>query len=68
MINLKNIFKSVVYTEYKDKVMTVRYSDGSEVKYSGECTVWHKLPHMKRCGVLTETWLCNLWKYCTKND
>ncbi len=53
----------IVSAEYKDGVMKVVWEDGSSAAYKGSCTVWHKMPYMRRCGTATEGWLCDLWKY-----
>jgi hypothetical protein len=69
---LINVIKNIYYifvsnpvtcAEYKDGIMTVNYKRGQVEQYKGSCTVWRKLPSMKRCGTLTESWLLDLWKY-----
>lgn len=56
----------IVSAEYIGRTMTVKYERGQIKQYEGSCTVWHKLPHMKRCGTATESWLCDLWEYNKK--
>lgn len=51
---------------YKDGVMIITYRDGKVEKYEGSATVWYELPLMKRCDSLTESMLCDLWKYNQK--
>jgi hypothetical protein len=53
----------IVSADYKDGVMTIEYENQKVEQYSGDCTVWYKMPYMKRCGTSTESWLCELWKY-----
>jgi hypothetical protein len=59
------IFPRIISAEYNgaNEIMTIKYSDGDIEKYSGNCTVWHKLPYMKRCDSDIERWLCDLWSY-----
>ena len=45
------------------KVMTITHSDGNVNQYKGSCTVWYKLPYMKRCGTSTEYRLCEIIEY-----
>lgn len=49
--------------EYKDEVMTLTYSDKSQVQYKGSSTVWHKMPLMKRCHTSTEQLLSEIYTY-----
>lgn len=53
----------VIYAEYKDKIMTVKYKSGKIEKYEGRSTVWYSLPSMSRPGTLAESWLSGLYKY-----
>lgn len=45
------------------RIMTVTYSDGSQNKYKGDCTIWHELPMMTRCSIWKEAELCSYWQY-----
>jgi hypothetical protein len=64
---LKYFFSNpVIFAEYKQGIMTVNYKDGKVDQFQGDCTVWYKLPYMKRCGTLKEGFLCELWKYNKK--
>lgn len=56
--------KHVIRTNYdkKEELMTVTYSDGTIKQYSGECTVWYKLPDYKRCGTSKEYELTQYWE------
>ena len=65
-LRLYFVSNRVISAEYKGGVMTVKYEQGQQEQYEGSCTVWHKLPYMKRCGTLKEGWLCDLWKYNKK--
>lgn len=47
---------------YYDKVMTIHYNNGETEEYNGSCTVWYKMPNMKRCSTLKEEWLCGIYK------
>jgi len=49
------------------QILTVKFKDGGETKYKGQCTVWHELPRMKRCGTFEESDLHKLWEYCTQH-
>ena len=53
----------VVLKNYTDGVMTIQYESGRVDKYKGKWTIWHKLPNMKRCGTMKESWLCDLWMH-----
>ncbi len=59
------LFKShcIVSATYEDGIMKVCWSDGSKGEYKGECTVWHRLPSMRRPGTLMESELCRLQDY-----
>lgn len=39
----------------------VGYSDGSERRFWGDCTVWHEEPAGLRPGTLMEGWLYTRW-------
>lgn len=62
---IKNLLgiKTIIFANYEKSIMTVHYDDGSFDKYHGECTVWHKLPLMERCGTYKESELCDIWQY-----
>ena len=49
--------------DYKDGILTVKYSDKSVSQYKGSCTVWHELPYMTRCNTPKERLLCDIWQY-----
>jgi hypothetical protein len=53
----------VVKATYEDRVMTIEYSNGKTEQYHGDCTVWHKMPMMKRCTTSRESWLLEIWTY-----
>ncbi len=56
------ILSEANYDKEKE-VLTLTFSDGSEEQYKGDCTVWHKIPLMKRCSTLKECELVDIWKY-----
>jgi len=56
------LFPKLIKVSYNRNIMTLIYSNGKTEQYEGSCTVWHKLPSYKRCGTLTESWLCDLWQ------
>ena len=60
------VSNTIVSAEYIDDIMVVKYKRGNIEHYNGSCTVWHKLPFMKRCNSSTESWLCDLWTYNRK--
>ena len=62
---IKKLFAGdpVTKAKYESGIMTVTYESGKVEKYSGSCTVWHKLPYMKRVRAMGEGWLCDLWEY-----
>lgn len=49
-----------------DSIITVTRKSGDKSKYRGDCTVWHKMPHMSRCSTALEGQLSELQKYCKK--
>ena len=57
---------SVVSATYDDEVLSVKYSDGTTVKYQGSSTVWYKLPYMGRCGTSKEYQLSGIYTYIKK--
>ena len=32
------------------------------LQYIGDCTVWYTFPDFHRCGILTESWLSDIWE------
>jgi len=68
LLSFKKFFtlRHIVYANYENETMTIKWSDGETEKYNGECTVWAKEPFMERCDTHTVTMLLSLWKYCRK--
>lgn len=58
--------KRISKITYLDTTLTVYYTDGSKEQYEGSCTVWHKHPYMERAGIMTETWLSEIYTYIKK--
>lgn len=58
-------FKVKTFESKYDKekeILTLDFSDGSKEQYFGSCTVWYKLPSIKRCSTSEESYLSELWK------
>lgn len=62
------IGRRVVSACYKttSNTMTINWSDGSKIKYIGDCTVWHELPDYRRCTTTEEEILHRIWAKWTK--
>lgn len=45
-----------------DYLITIKYESGKVNQYRGDCTVWHSYPDGRRCGTMTESWLCDIWQ------
>ena len=67
LIPIVRPINKVIKATYYGSVMTIEYSDGTVDKYSGSCTVWRKIPMMKRCSTPTEARLCDIWGYIQKH-
>lgn len=48
---------------YENGTMYIKYTNGDEEAYKGDCTVWHKLPMMHRARTFKEGELCDIQKY-----
>lgn len=48
---------------FKEELMTLEYSDGSEAVFKGSGTVWHRLPYLERCDTDMEARLVEYWEY-----
>lgn len=59
----KKVVLSKATYDKDTKILTKYWSDGNKYEYKGSCTVWHKLPYMKRAGTMTESGLCDIWEY-----
>lgn len=59
--------RRVVKAAYENDVMTVEYDNGTIEQYNGSCTVWHKMPMMKRCSTSKEAWLSEMWEYIERH-
>lgn len=63
--SIHSLFKKpkIVEALYEGDEMSIKYSNGEIEKYIGSCTVWHKLPMMRRCSIEEESMLCDIWNY-----
>ncbi len=59
----KKITPHVVEATYENEIMSVKYSDGSEEQYKGNCTVWRTMPMMKSCSLSRREKLSEIWSY-----
>lgn len=62
-LDLSNV---VILAEYKDKIMTVKYSRGKIHQYQFNDVNWVILPFMEKCDSSTEEWLNRMVEYNKK--
>lgn len=52
-------------------LITIKRESGKVRQYRGGGTVWHAYPSGRRCEILMESWLCDIWqreKWKMEND
>ncbi|MDD4515623.1 hypothetical protein [Massilibacteroides sp.] len=59
----RKIKRCVIFAEYNDGIMTLKYNDNTEEQYKGSSTVWFKLPYMIRQGTMMEYYLHQIFEY-----
>jgi hypothetical protein len=65
---IRDLSNQVISAEYKDNIMTVKYSKGNINQYEFNSINWVSLPFMEKCDSDTEEWLNRMVEYNKKWD